>query len=46
MSKPVDTITGFFLGVLATTQFVQNAKTQLENNKTLGRTIFRTLTFY
>ena len=25
---------GFFLGVLAKTQFVQNAKTQFENTKT------------
>ena len=27
-------VQGVFLGVLATTQFVQNAKTQFENTKT------------
>ena len=27
-------VQGFFLGVLAKTQFVQNAKTQFENTKT------------
>ena len=30
----LNTLQGFFLGVLAKTQFVQNAKTQFENTKT------------
>ena len=29
-----DTMAGFFLGVLAKTQFVQNTKTKFENTKT------------